>query len=516
MVKKEYLRNICFCLIFAFLAGCGEKDPFEGFDPYAYFEQNIYDYHRISQKFSIDKKAGNPKVYIDFSDGLIQAYTNNTSNQVIIQSITNKLVSTNVEWYSLGNSKIELLSYSSNELFNKVTNPTSYKDMMAPIQKALDSITNSKNDAILITDFEEYTADGVEQFENYPKKYFIDWIKAGNLITFFYTEFTEVNRRNNLSANKKLYFTVFTYGVPDKSSLLFRVKEALEGKNLTKIFEIGGKPVVLKTKYENATETGLTSSTFQKWVSYNYSGLEKESEGIEVIGINKKWDKNLLEYFENEQVVKGRVFLSKLFLDASDKTYYNLRNIKLQVSNITEDFVRFAKYKYILATKPNFTLDDGKNRIWDPKTKTNAVIMESYEPNTEEIKQKYRYSSELQSLPEIVELFEFESKIFEDHLRNDPANVELRTLTHRNYNKKSSLQLNEDLFVKINLIYDDISFNYNNPQLKDFEWQSITKSGRTNNSLSEAIRNTLQDPDINPNGKPMYTYYIKFSLQKNK
>ena len=165
-----------FLLISSFytLSACSDdkpSGPWASFKPLNEIDKNIEGYYQASLGEAANSKSGNPAVYVDFSDGLIQAYTVNQNVQ-IVQTICNKLLDPNIEWYSLGTSTIKKLEYNSNELFNKVSDPSQYKDIMAPIQDALKKITASSNDALLITDFEEYTADGKEQFENYPKTYF--------------------------------------------------------------------------------------------------------------------------------------------------------------------------------------------------------------------------------------------------------------------------------------------------------------------------------------------------------
>ena len=153
----------------AFLIGCctpESKDAWANFKPLNEIDKHIEGYYDASLGQAVNPKSGNPAVYVDFSDGIIQAYTGNKGNQDIIKQIGQKMVSPNIEWFKLGGSKITKLEYNSNELFNKVTDATQYKDIMAPIQGALKQITESNNDALLITDFEEYTGDGKEQFEN--------------------------------------------------------------------------------------------------------------------------------------------------------------------------------------------------------------------------------------------------------------------------------------------------------------------------------------------------------------
>jgi predicted esterase len=127
----------------------------------AYFDNN-----QNNTDLSID---GQQSIYIDFSDGLIQAYSSNPTNKQFIEAISQKFVNdqNSISWFGLGKKKfngIGNLSFrDSKDLFNFVTNETNYKDIMAPIKESLERITTGKNDAILITDFEEYSPDGKEE-----------------------------------------------------------------------------------------------------------------------------------------------------------------------------------------------------------------------------------------------------------------------------------------------------------------------------------------------------------------
>lgn len=512
MRKSHIIRYIIIIVALSHF-GCSDtkvSSAWDGFNPYKDFNKTISQYVRVIQKFTIEKKSGNPKVFVDFSDGMVQAYTNNPTNKDIIQAITNRLVSTDIEWYSLGNSKIEKLDYSANELFNKVTNPSAYKDLMAPIELALKEITSSQNDALLITDFEEYTEGGIEQFQNYPKEYFTSWLKAGNSITFFYTDYQETNPKSKIKTTKHLYFTVFTFGTPDKYSMVSFVKDALAGRNYTKEFTMGGKPFEIQTKYPSNDATGIANSTFQKWINFHYNGLNELRERFEVIGINKPWNEDLDEYIKIIIQKENRVFLSNLFLNVAGDSYYTLRDLDIRMYDISQDFDKFSKYLFISQNAPTFTLDEGKNKVWDANSAANPIIIAGYEKNTDKIKSEWLYQPvDLGSLA-VAEIFSLDGQLFNDHLMNDPKNIHLKTLFDEKY-KIKGIKNPEGLF-RIDIIHKDISFNFSNEQLKDFEWSSATQKGKVNNALAEAIRNTLQHPDITPQHKALYSYYIKFNF----
>jgi hypothetical protein len=161
---------------------CGKEeaslDAWDSFKPLekpinylnAYFDNN-----QNKTDLSID---GQQSIYIDFSDGLIQAYSSNPTNKQFIEAISQKFVNdqNSISWFGLGKKKfngIGNLSFrDSKDLFNFVTNETNYKDIMAPIKESLERITTGKNDAILITDFEEYSPDGKEELKHVIKSTF--------------------------------------------------------------------------------------------------------------------------------------------------------------------------------------------------------------------------------------------------------------------------------------------------------------------------------------------------------
>jgi hypothetical protein len=93
-------------------------------------------------------------------------------------------------------------------------------------------------------------------------------------------------------------------------------------------------------------------------------------------------------------------------------------------------------------------------------------------------------------------------------LKNDPKKIELRTIFHPNYKLKNIKS--ENALLRIDYVIEEASDNITNNSLQDFQWSSATIKGKPQTALSEAIRNTLQEPSVNPKGKVIYSYYIKF------
>jgi hypothetical protein len=427
----------------------------------------------------------------------------------MIQAITNKLVSPDIEWFAMDSGKIKKLELSSNEVFNKVSNPKEYKSLMAPIQETLKKITESSNDALMVTDYEEYTTNGIEQFENYPKKYFIDWLKKGNSITFLYTDYVEVNAKTKVTSLKHLYFTVFTHGKANENSMVTQIKEALKGRYTPKEFNLNNNPYTISNDYGGKEMTGIADKTFAKWVNYNSNANFDKSLPYEVIGMNKAWNEDIEKYVKNIIEKQDGVFMEKLILNASNQSSYKLGKVAVKLYDASEDYEHYARCEEAKKHTPKLEKDKGKNDVWTKESTNDAIIASCYEKNTTNIKKEWVFAptTDPEALKPIEEVLDYDQKIFADHLKNSPDKVELITTFHKNYKLKKVEKA--DALWRVDFVIDEATFNDSNPQLADFEWSSTTKAGTTNRSLSEAIRNTLQDPSVAPKGKVIYTYYIK-------
>ncbi len=496
------------CLIFC--GGENEKSAFSNFHPEKEIEKYIDGYYSVSLGESSNPKTGKSAVYIDFSDGLIQAYTKNPQNVSIIQAITNKLVSPSIEWFALGGGKISNLEYNSNELFNKVSDPKQYKDIMAPIQETLKKITEGNNDAMLVTDYEEYTTDGKEQFENYPKSYFINWLKKGNSITFFYTDYEEVNSKTKNKSAKHLYFTVFTQGRPNENSMISMVRDALKGRYTTSEFTLSNNPYSVSNEYGGKDYTGLQNKQFNQWTNLNNNACLDKKLPYEVIGVNKAWDEDVDKYIKNIIDKESGIFLGKLFLNASDQSSYKLNKVAVKVYDATEDYKFYAQCEVAKNHAPKMTKDKGKNDVWSSESKKDNITTTCYEKDKTELKKEWIYGATTAKQPELwEEVFSYDENIFGSHLKNSPEKVELITTFNKNYKLKNIK--NSAALMRVDIIIDDATFNSENTKLNDFQWNSTTQKDKVNNSLSEAIRNTLQDPSVSPKGKILYSYYIKLA-----
>lgn len=490
--------------------GCGgnTKSAFAEFHPEKEIEKHIDGYYSASLGEASNPKSGNPAVYIDFSEGLFQAYTKTPQNVEIIKAITNKLVSKSIEWFAMGGGVIKKLEYGSSQVYDEVVDPKQYTDIMAPIQETLKKITEGNNDALLVTDYEEYRTDRKENFENYPKSYFIDWLKKGNSITFFYTDYVEVNIKTKIKSAKHLYFSVFTHGSATESSMISMVRDVLKDRYATKEFTLNNNPYSVTNDYGGKDYTGLQNKQFNQWKNLNLNASLDKKLPYEVIGINKTWNEAVDKYVKNIIDKEDGIFLAKLFLNASDQSSYKLNKVAVKVYDVSEDYRYYAECEEAKNHQPKMTKDKGKNDVWDEVSKKDAITTTCYTKDKSELKKEWIYgqgSSKPLNLWD--EVFSYDEKIFSDHLKNSPEKVELLTLFHKNYDLKKIL--NSSALLRIDFVIEDATFNSANIPIGDFQWSSTTVRDQINNSLAEAIRNTLQESSVSPNGKILYSYFIK-------
>ncbi len=509
--KKLFVYGPLLFIILFFIESCGSKN---GNDPFS--EINFWDEKgmtsRVENYFDntlgekANPKSGNPVVYVDFSDGLIQAYTSNPENKSIIQAITNKFVSKDIKWKALGikTGEITDLEFESNELFNKVTDPNSYVGLMAPIQTALNEITNSKNDALLITDFEEFTPDGVEQMENYAKKYFINWLSKDNSISFFYTNFKEKNKKTKITTDKHLFFTIFTHGKSNENSLITQIVDAFKGRFNPKRFDLTNNPYTLSNEYGGKELTGI-GMDLQKQVTSSYNGLNFKKP-FEFINIGKyNWE--YLDKTIKNPKYKDDIFLSKLFLNTSNESSYKLSKLEVKVYDVTDDYIKYNKcYEAATNFKPVTIKDKNGKNVFDEKA-CKPIAKLCYDPKTSQLKSEWLYSYNKEITP-IDEVFMLNQDLFINNKKDHADKVELQIKMHTNY--KLEKIKNPNSLLRLDIVIEDCVFNDSNPQLLDFQWKSCTvKTQPINTSISESIRNTLQDPQVLPKGKVLYSFYIK-------
>ena len=502
------------------LPGCGgDKDAsaWSNFKPLNEIDKHIEGYYEASVEMTDSPKIDSPAIYVDFSNGLLQAFKSSNTNKTMIRNVAEQFGSRNNIWWGLGKDKYSgmkrLVENSSNDLKAKIDNVSSYDDIYAPIKTCLEKITSSSNDALLITDFEEYRNDNTENVLDFASEYFIDWIKKGNTITFEYNSFHEGN--SNIADDKNLYFIFFTHGEKTTESLISQFKQSLQNTGVyPKTFELNSNPYSVSNNYDGTSNTAVANKAFEKWVNANKKGLQNGNLPYEFIGVNKPWDESLGKYVTNIIDNENGIFLSRLSLNAADTDCYKLRKVNIKVYDVSDDYENYARCQEARKHPPVLTKNQKKDNVWDENSKKDPITKECYIANTIDIKKEWLYKPAELSSKEWPELFDYDQSLFAAHLKNTPADISLNTVFHSDY--KMKVIKKKDALLRVDYVIEDVIPNIENPKFSALSWLSvIKKENGKNESLYSAIKRTLQNPAINPKGKILYSYYIKFANKKS-
>lgn len=482
-----------------------------GFDPFdSKSNIRVESYFDALQPQVGNQEAGPAKVYIDFSNGLIQAYIGNPDNASMIEKITQKLTGPDINWYGLGKGQIYPLDFPTTELFNKVTDPKSYAtQMMAPIESAVKEITSSNNDALFVTDFEEYTTNGTEQFENFAKNYFIDWLSKGNSIDFFITNYKEKTLDKRL-VEKHLYFIVFNYGSEKK--LLSDIEYSLQGRGYSyQTFSLSTDFYTLTNEYASEKKGGNyydnTGTDIVGSLDENQfvNGL-KRNKYFEYYSFLQPWKDiyaNSKALSEPGVPVLFNDFFRKLYLDASKDDVFQLKGLEIKVSDVTDDFTFFAKTQEVKSHKPKLAKDPNGNSIFS-ENETDPIALTCYDKNGALLTDWIYKPREVAILPEV---FTLNSDLYKNGFTNNKNKIEIATKYQTNFN--GAQIVNPNGLLRVDLVISDCNPNFD--KLNLFKWESVTNASKQNESLEEAIRNTLDR--VNPKGKVIYSYFIKAANQ---
>lgn len=432
--------------------------------------------------------------YFDFSDGVEYAYKNPDTKQYL-SDIVNQMKDHGTEFFSLANNKLEPLEGNSEEIFNKILNPASYRNHAAPIRAALDSIIDSNRPALLVTDYEEYDGKTIHK-SAYARPYFTKWLKAGNDITFLIIDYNERGKA------KKIYFTIFD-GKDHK--LLNSIKSALGDSDNYQEFTLANNNITFTSAYPgNGTKGGnFHDADLDDAISYvvedpnsDYHYFMSENSYAEFYPILGPQDYYEIYETANSEAYQDKSkpfppyscthFLRNLYADLS-KLPYNDVELDIKVYNAEDDLYAFDLYNEALANKP------GEKGIEDDPY-WNADLT---------LKEEYRYSkADTKSLPEIVDLFVFDNDPAINPNIEQPAGKEIAIAFSDAFDGeiKGSGTADEGILIRIDVVIKSVDDKTKEELEPLFKWGD-------NNNLSESVRLALQD--VRPTDNTIYTYYVK-------
>lgn len=493
VAASSFLLSSCFLLDFFMPSGPKDIRP---------VKEQIWDYYSSKLDETPAFESGF-SAYFDFSDGMSEAYKD-PDTRANLQGITQKITGSDWIVYGMASNRLDTLRLSQTELYNKITQPR-YTDIMAPIEKALESIVSNRKRALLVTDFEEYTADRRIQYQNYAKRYFAAWLKGGGVVNFYITDYKEGRQ------DKHLYFAVFDDAEGTMTSI---IDDALVGRRVNyQRFSLTNRPVEIIKTYsnplkggnyhdasgnDNVTAVNEDDTTNDMYCSYDGGRVEFYPCGV-------SWSdmyENAIALAQLPGTDRFYSLFRGIVMDASTgKDSYRIDDYALRVTNVQKDFAMFTNYQAALRNPPTITRNPDGSQIVEFTEHPDAQY---YYDQDGRLFAEYDYTP--QSCPEIPNLLMLDKAVMSESNRQNPDQTEIAIDFSDNFSKKS-LDVESCDLIRVDVVIAKAT-----PQLDRldglFAW-GADRNGQTNRNLSEAIRNTLQEQDINPQGQVLFTYFLR-------
>ncbi len=444
----------------------------------AYFERYPGEGTGDSLSASPDRRSA----YFDLSNGIVAAYQSNPGAAQLLSVVVNLMTAREGnDIYKVVDNRITPLSEKQTGLYNIIMSPASYEQQMAPIEPTLQQIVREGRSALLVTDFEEYTADRVVQHQAFAARYFTQWLLRGGDITFFVFDYTEGTRP------KHLYFTVFD---GPSHALLQSIEEQMDGIGGARRFCLSRRAFTCFTRYPSATQGGtyrdadgldIVSAAIEDGDAESYFRLG-DGQRMEFYPLGVTWSDilgNARAMQEPGVEPPFRHLLGRLYFDFSCRDSYSMERLRLRVTDVEEDYQRFFVWQTAL-------MDANKGKA------------PYYDEPTGQLSADYAYRPA--PCPEIKDFLQLDDALLQQTLKqNGGRETEVAVQFAPQFGGTIVGGRSGDLY-RVDVVVEKAVPNVG-PQLDAlFAWGQ-------NTNLADAVRNTLHQ--CNPAGTTVYTYFLR-------
>ena len=492
--------------------------------------------------YNTTSKASNNQietnVFVDLSDGITKFALKDQNNKKLLEQFFFGVQNEdNLSYYELSSDSV--IKYSDTQALSYFTN-TGHKDANgklkqgAPIDKAFNIIAADDDLGIVITDGELYDSKAKQVSMNpWASDALKKWFGKNGSLEIIYTDFSESN--SGQTFNKHMYLMVF---IPNNYSgnFISSLKKDLTSSGVqfkSDTYSTNVSDLYDRDTYPNAQTPGTIQLNTYGTAEGYFSDNNFEYIDLTNIADFNTSDDGIVYYLRDVGDENGKPFnypiVEKLFIDLEAITNYDVKEVKINVSNVTEDFNRFKRNYYALKNKPKISKDEtGKNML----TEDNYLIFD--ECSLVEIDGDYPYDTFQKVLKDTKEdylnilkaNYNFELPEADNRLK-DFIYIDNDAGMNNQANKqkfetvlKFDLKFDENTkgfyaeknnIIKVDVIVEQKDFNLKPINRKSLTWDKIDRSG-SDQTLFISLRNVLN------NNKPnsiLYTYYIELGQFNN-
>jgi len=488
----------------------------------------------------LDTKSSKINVYVDLSDGITKYALSDQNNKELLQqfffSVENE---DNLSYYELSDDQI--IQYNGSQALSYFIND-GHRDsngrlkVGAPLDKAFNTISSEEGLGIVITDGELYDSASQQVSMNpWASDAFKRWFGKNGSLEIISTNFSETN--SGKTYNKHMYLLVFMPSNYDGNFV-----ESMKGEfdsqgisyksnsystNVSGLHDRDSYPDSQTPGTLQLNENGIIPDAYLDGNEFEYIDFTENAIG--------DWD----DWFDSGQGIvaytrdgkdpntgksKNFPLFEKLFIDLNKIDSYKVKNVKINVSNVTDNFNTFKKNFYATKNKPviyqttqnNDSLDLNNFLVFDECFNVSIDGEEAYDTNQKLISDtKQGYSKMLKSD------FIFKSAEIDNEINDFIILDNEEGMNNYNNDQKYEVVLKFDKkfdydtrgfnadtnnLVKIDVYVDDKDFEVKPIDRTNLTWDKIDGSGE-DITLYMSLKRVLN------NNKPksvLYTYYVNF------
>jgi len=493
-------------------------------------------------KYISASKASNNKnktdVFVDLSDGITKFALADQNNKNLLEQFFFAVQNEdNLAYYELSDDSV--IKYNDTQALSYFTN-TGHKNANgklkqgAPIDKAFNIIAGDDNLGIVITDGELYDTQAKQVSMNpWASDALKQWFGKNGSLEIIYTDFSESNSGQNF--NKHMYLMVF---IPNSynGDFIASLKEDLTSSGVlykSDTYSTNVSGLYNRDLYPDAQTPGtLQLNTYGDTEGY-FSDNNFEYINVTNIAEFNTTDEGIVYYLRDVGDENGKPFnypiVEKLFVDLEAINNYNVGEVKINVSNVTEDFNRFKRNYYALKNMPRISKDEtGKDSLTDnnhlifdecslvdidgnyPYDTFEKVLENTKDNYSEMLNPDYAFTSP-KADSKLNDFIFIDNEAGMNNQANDQKFETVLKFDEKFDEDTKGFYSDKNNIVKVDIIVEQGDFELKTINRQSLTWDKIDRSG-VDQTLFISLRNVLN------NNKPnsiLYTYYIELGAFNN-
>ena len=540
---KKLILNIFNISILSILVSCGGGGADCGDIDTTAVTPGSSDFEDIIEKFnssfletkSESEYTENTNVYVDLSDGITKYALGDSNNKKLLEQFFFTVQNEeNLSYFELSDDQV--IPYEGTQALSYFISKGHYDEngklkMGAPIDQAFNQIASKNELGIVVTDGELYDTVAQEVSMNpWASDAFKSWFSTGGKLNIIYTDFSE--RNGGKTYNKHMYVIIFIPKEYDGNLI----------KSLNSDFDSNGinfKSMEFNTDVSNLYNRDYPDAQTPGTLTFNAefsnaAGYFSETN-FEYINLSEESDFNTYEdgvvYYlrdlgDENGNKRNRPLVEKLFLDLESIENYSVDNVKINISNVSDDFIRFKRNYYAKLNQPEILLaESGKDSLSEenylvfddcftlidgiePYDIYDKVKSDTSDEFIKMLNSEFTYNESDLNSKDIKDFLFLDQEAGTNNEKN-LQNFEVVLKFDQKFNEDNlGFSSDQNNIIKVDVLVekDDFTLKNNTVDRRALTWDKIDDSG-VDQTLYTSLLNVLKN---NKPNSTIYTYYIEF------